>query len=189
MKCHHSKKGSVLFYLIVTMAALTVLGAGTFYMTTTSSFSGLGVTARNKARFLAESGIRYGLYLFRNGKAQNTTSEYKIINTASDKFVLGISGIGSGGNITIKSTGISNPGTPYQASHEIETKISSAQYLQLTSTPPMIGGEADVGMSSLTKSTGTSGVGKEGATGVSIDTSGQTIKFGSGLQETYGFVW
>jgi len=194
MKCHHSKKGSVLFYLIVTMAALAVLGTGTFYMTTTSSFSGLGVTARNNARLLAESGMRHALYLFRNGKAQDTSSsEYKLGNAAGAKFILEIDGIGDGGYITIKSTGVSNPGTPYQASHKIETKISSTQYLQLTSAPPMIGGKVDEasggGISSFTKSTGTSGVGKSGATGVSIDTSGQVINFGLGSTNTYGCVW
>ena len=137
MKYDHNKKGSVLLYLIVTVAALTVLGAGAFYMTTTSSFSGLGVTAQNKASSLAESGIRYALYELRNGTLTNTSSplpEYKLNNTAGDRFIREVSGIGTGGNINIKSTGIANPGKPFEASHKIEMVITPTQY------QPFIGG-------------------------------------------------
>ncbi|MBU0768307.1 MAG: pilus assembly PilX N-terminal domain-containing protein [Proteobacteria bacterium] len=186
MKYHLNKKGSVLFYLIVTMTVLTALGTGLFYMTTTSAFSGLGVTAHNKARYLAEAGMRYALTNLRT--LQNTTAEYKLNNAAADKFILDISEIG--GEKNLKSTGIANPGTPFQASHKIELlNILPAQYQPLTSAPFSFTGTGSGGITSLTTLTGTSGVGKSGATGVYVDTGAQKIDLGMGITQTYGCAW
>jgi hypothetical protein len=192
MKYHRNKRGNVLLYIIVTMTILTSLGTGVFYMTTTSSFSGLDVTAQNKARYLAEAGIRYAVSNLRT--LQNTTTpppEYKLINAAADKFILEVSGIGLGGNITIKSTGVSNPGTPYQASYQIELPpITPAQYAPLISAPFSSAGTGSGGITSLTTITGTSGTGKPGGTGVYVDTANQKIALGASVTSgTYGCVW
>jgi hypothetical protein len=186
MKYHLNNKGSILLYIIATMTILTALGTGVFYMTTTSSFSGLGVNAQNKARYLAEAGMRYALTNLRT--LQNTTAEYKLNNAAADKFILDISGIG--GNANIKSTGVANPGTPFQTSYKVELlNIALAQYQALTSAPFSFAGTGSGGITSLTTFTGTSGVGKTGATGVSVDTANQQLKLGLGLTSTYGCVW
>jgi Tfp pilus assembly protein PilX len=190
MKCHHNNKGTVLLYIIATMTILTALGTSVFYMTTTSSFSGLGVSAQNKAISLAEAGIRYALANLRT--LQNTTSplpEYKLNNAAADKFILEVSNLRSGVNANIKSSGIVNPGTPFQASHKISLDISPAQYQPLTSAPFSFAGAGSGGITSLTTFTGTSGVGKSGATGVSVDTANLQLKLGLGQTSTYGCVW
>ncbi|HOG06788.1 MAG: hypothetical protein M0P04_03300 [Syntrophales bacterium] len=132
MKFRLDKQGTALLYLLVTLTVLAVLGTGVFYMTTTSSFSGLGLNAQNKARYLAEAGIRYAI-------ANPTipfSSEYKLDNTASDKFILEISAIKVTGKIykKIQSTGVSNPGSPFQASYKIKIylEIASTGIRQLT---------------------------------------------------------
>ena len=195
MKYHQNKKGNVLLYIIVTMTIVTALGTGTFYMTNTSSFSGLSVSAQNKARYLAEAGIRYILANLRT--LQNTNPslpEYKLNTlTGSDKFILEISGIGVvGGNINIKSTGVSNPLTPYEASHKIKLEnITPAQYQPLTKAPFSFAGTGSGGITSMTRYTGTSGVGNigKGATGVSVDTVNQQINLGIGQTGTNGCAW
>ena len=195
MKHHHNKKGTVLLYLIVTMTVLTALGTGLFYMTTTSAFSGLGVGAQNKARYLAEAGLRYALANLRT--LQNTSSplpEYKLSNAAADKFILEVSNLRSGVDANIKSSGIVNPGTPFQASHKISIDITPAQYQPLTSAPVDFARTDSGGIKSMTPSmTPTeaekSGVGKSGATGVYVDTGAKQIKLGMSITQTYGCVW
>jgi hypothetical protein len=195
MKYYNNKKGNVLLYIIVTMTILTVLGTGAFYMTNTSSFSGLSVSAQNKARYLAEAGIRYTLANLRT--LQNTNPplpEYKLNTlTGSDKFILEISGIGGGGNINIKSTGVSNPLTPNQASYKIALdNITPAQYQPLTKAPFSFAGTGSGGITSMTTYTGTSGVGNPpGSTGVYVDTTtaNKQINLGMGQSGTNGCVW
>jgi hypothetical protein len=191
MKYHRNIKGNVLLYIIVTMTILTVLGTGAFYMTNTSSFSGLNVSAQNKARYLAEAGIRYTIANLRT--LQNTNPplpEYKLNIPAGDEFILDISGIGSGGNINIKSTGVSNPLTPNQASYKIALdNITPAQYQPLTKAPFSFPGTGSGGITSLTTYTGTSGVGKSGATGAFVDTTNKQLNLGLGQNNTYGCVW
>jgi hypothetical protein len=181
MKYHHNKKGSVLLYIIATMTILTALGTGVFYMTTTSSFSVLGIGAQNKARYLAEAGIHYAFANLRT--LQNTTAEYKLINAAADKFILDISGIG--GNANIRSTGVANPGTPFQASHKIEfLNITPAQYQQLTSAPFSFTGVGSGGITALAAPAPGAG-----ASGVAVDLEHNRIYLGLGASDTAGCVW
>jgi len=185
MKYHHNNKGNVILYIIVTMIIMAALGTGVFYVTLTSSFSGLGVSAQNKARYLAEAGIRYALANLRT--LPITTSplpEYKLNTSTGDKFILEIN------VISIKSTGISNPGTPYQASHKIELDITPSQYQALTSAPFSFTGTGSGGMASLAPPAAGAAV-----SGVTVDTSNQQINLGfspstgSCLLNTAGCVW
>ena len=186
MQYHHNKKGTVILYIIVTMIIMAALGTGVFYVTLTSSFSGLGVSAQNRARYLAEAGIRYTLANLRT--LQNTTSplpEYKLNSSAGDKFILEISGIGGGGNINIKSTGVSNPGTPYEASYKIALDITQTQYQQLASAPFSFAGTGSEGMAAMAPPA----EGVSGQSGVTVDTVNRQINLGSGQSGTAGCVW
>ena len=186
MKYHHNNKGNVILYIIAIMIIMAGLGTGVFYVTLTSSFSALGVSAQNKARYLAEAGIRYSLTNLQT--LQNTTSplpEYKLNSSAGDKFILEISGIGGGGNINIKSTGVSNPGTPYEASHKIALDITPSQYQPLTSAPFSFAGTGSGGMAAMAAPA----EGVSGKSGVTVDTVNKQINLGSGASGTAGCVW
>ena len=189
MKYHQNQKGNTLLYIIATMTILTALGTGAFYMTNTSSFSGLSVSAQNKAKYLAEAGIRYALANLRT--LQNTTLPLTytyILNTNSagvvkDEFILKISGNFSAGPINIYSTGVSNLNTPYEASHQIKFEnITLAQYQSLINPPFSFAGAGSGGISSMTTNTGTSGTpgSATGPTGVFVDTVNQQITLGAG---------
>jgi len=194
MKYHQNKKGNVLLYIIVTMTIVTALGTGAFYLTNTSSFSGLSVSAKNKAKYLAEAGIRYTLANLRTLQNTNPPLPEYTLNTltSSDKFILEINGIGVGGNINIYSTGLSNPSTPYEASHKIKLEnIIPSQYQTLTKAPFSFAGTGSGGIASLTTRDGTSGVGNigTGTTGVSVDTVNQQVNLGGGQYDTNGCLW
>ena len=184
----HKDKGNVLLYLIVIVSMLTALGTGVFYLTSTSTFSGLG-NAQNKARYLAESGIRYALANWKSLHNMTSPLEYK--NAAGDKFILDISsGCGDCSNCIINSNGVSNPGTPYEASNKIAFYVPLTQCQELAASSPFsFSGAGSTGIASLTTFTGTSGVGTPGLTGVSVDTVNKQLNLGSGGFGTTGCVW
>ena len=62
-------KGNVLLFAIVAMTAISVLGTGIYFMTTTAIFSGLGANQQNRAYQLAVAGKDYAL-------AKNADSSY-----------------------------------------------------------------------------------------------------------------
>ena len=187
MRCHRDK-GNVLLYLIVTVSMLTALATGVYYLTSTSTFSGLG-NAQNKASYLAESGIRYALANWKSLHNMTSPLEYK--NAAGDKFILDISsGCGDCSNCIINSNGVSNPGTPYEASNKISFYFPLTQCQESAASSPFsFSGAGSTGIASLTTFTGTSGVGTPGATGVSVDTVNKQLNLGSGGFGTTGCVW
>lgn len=102
------QKGNVLFFAIIAMTVISVLGTGIYFLTTTSTFSGLEANAQNRAYQLAVAGRDYAL-------ATNPGNMARYFTMANgDKFHLLIAGD------IITSTGIVNEGTPYEARQTIQ---------------------------------------------------------------------
>ncbi len=81
-----NQKGNVLLFAIVAMTAISVLGTGIYFMTTTSTFSGLEANAQNRAYQLAVAGRDYAL-------ATNPGNIARYFTMANgDKFYLVIAG-------------------------------------------------------------------------------------------------
>jgi hypothetical protein len=103
-----NKKGNVLLFIVVAMTAISALGTGLYFMSTTATFSGLDANDQNRAYQLAVAGRDYAL-----AKNLAATAGRDFTFTNGDKFRLVI----SGDNIT--STGIVKEGTPYEARRTI----------------------------------------------------------------------
>ena len=103
-----NQKGNVLLFAIVAMTAISVLGTGIYFLTTTSTFSGLDANAHARAYQLAVAGRDYALA--KNLEAADS-GDFTMAN--ADKFQLLIAGD------TVTSTGIVNAGTPYEARRTI----------------------------------------------------------------------
>jgi type II secretory pathway pseudopilin PulG len=117
-----NQKGSILIILIITIIMLSVLSAGILSMTITSTFSELNVNNSNRAKYLAEAGIRYAKL---NNLPDPTDETYTLSN--GDKFHILIAGT------TLESTGIVKEDTPLEAMW----KITSSDYTPSTNTPPV----------------------------------------------------
>jgi len=113
-----NKKGNVLLYVIIAMTMISLLGTGAYFMTSTSTFSGLSMNNLNKAYSLATGGKDYALMKNLGDTAGRTFTIKKLDGTLGDKFLLEINGD------KIKSTGIVNEGTPYEARRMIEVTKS-----------------------------------------------------------------
>jgi len=179
------KRGSVLVYVAVGMSLMATLGLGIFYLNTTSTFSQLGASNLDKAHYLAESGVRYALKLFRGRELQNTAYTDYSLSSVSGKFNLNVSGVGSGGTITIISTGISNPGSPYEARKAISVTVPADVTTALAKAPFSFAGEGGAGTASLS----TPAEGISGKSGVTVDTVNRQIILGGGATGTAGCVW
>ena len=133
-----NQKGAALLYAIFAITAVAVLGTGIYFMTTTSTFSGLGTNDRNRAYQLALAGKDYAV----TKNLENTASTYpggrEFTLSNGDKFRLDIK------DDEITSTGIVKAGTPYEAKQTIFAKvlgftrsadISSAKDIQAFTKP------------------------------------------------------
>jgi hypothetical protein len=117
-----NQKGSILIILIITITMLSVLSAGILSMTITSTFSELNVNNSNRAKYLAEAGIRYA----KLNNLPDPTDETYILSDGN-KFHVLIAGT------TLESTGIVKEDTPLEAMW----KITSSDYTPPTNTPPV----------------------------------------------------
>jgi len=112
-----NQRGAALLYAVFAITAVAVLGTGIYYMTTTSTFSGLGANDRNRAYRLAMAGKDYAVAK----NLENTSSTYPggrdFTMSNGDKFRLDIK------DDEITSTGIVKTGTPYEASQTLYVKI------------------------------------------------------------------
>ena len=111
------QRGTALLYAVFAITAVAVLGTGIYFMTTTSTFSGLGANDRNRAYRLAMAGKDYAVIK----NLENTASTYPggrdFTLSNGDKFRLDIK------DDEITSTGIVKTGTPYEASQTLYIKI------------------------------------------------------------------
>jgi hypothetical protein len=137
-----NQKGNVLLYAVIAMTAISVLGTGIYFMTTTATFSGLGANDQNRAYQLAVAGRDYALVK----NLGNTTVQYpngrNFTLANGDKFVLKI---GVNNPDEIISTGIVRQGTPYETKRSItitksgfstQTDISFTKDIQSSFTAP-----------------------------------------------------
>ena len=155
-----------MLYAIVAFAAISVLGTGIYFMTTTSTFSGLGANSQNRAYQLAVSGRDYAIIrnLHPIESGNYTMANGDIINIA-------ISVNQTTSTDTITSTGIVNINTPYEAKRTISiTKTSQ----------PDIGGK-EIGSFSPT-ATAQAGF-------ASVDTTTAQISLGKLQPSLFGSVW
>ena len=106
-------KGTALIFAIIAITLMAVLGTGIYFMTTTTTFSGLDANRQNRAYQMAVAGRDYALV---KNLPNTPGSDFTFAN--GDKFNLVISGD------TITSTGIINEGTPYEARHIITSNIT-----------------------------------------------------------------
>jgi hypothetical protein len=160
-----SEKGNVLLFAIIAMTFMSVLGAGAYYLTSTSAFSTIGANDQNRAAQLARAGINYALMM----NLSNTAGrDFTLAN--GDTFHLVISGD------TISSTGIIKQGTLYEAKETVsvtetgfssQSDISTAKDIQSFTTP----------------SQSQSGF-------ITTDTSAAQISLGKiGMGSTFGALW
>lgn len=192
-----SKKGAVLLYLIMGMTMIASLGLGMFYINTTSTFSQIGANKLNKAHYLAESGMRFALQKLTDNELFNTTTagtDYTLSSITNGKFNLYVNGVDVvGSEITITSTGVSNPDTPFEARKTITVKVSNTIANNLGEGPFSSGGEGSAGLAALADTA--LGGGTSGAKGVSVDTVNKHIYLGYdpltglGIQNSAGCVW
>ena len=117
-----NQKGSTLIILIITITMISALSAGILSMTITSTFSELNVNNSNRAKYLAEAGIRYASL---NNLPDPTDETY--ILSDGNKFHVLIAGT------TLESTGIVNEDTALEA----RIKIILSGFAPPTNTPPV----------------------------------------------------
>ena len=159
-----NQKGNVLLFTVVAITVISVLGTGIYFMTTTSTFSGLGANRQNRAYQLAVAGRDYAL-----AKNLTDTGHYYTM-TNGDKFYLVIAGD------SITSTGIVNKDTPYEAKRTI------------TVTKTGFGSQADV---SFAKDIAAflPGIKQTQPGYVNIDQAAAQISLGQFQHSQFGSVW
>ena len=111
-----NKKGTVLLYAVIAMTAISVLGTGIYFLTSTSTFSGLRANQQNRAYQLAMAGKDYALTKNLGNTASLYPSGRDFTFASGDKFRLQI-GVNNPNEII--STGIVNENTPYEARRTI----------------------------------------------------------------------
>lgn len=120
-----NQRGTGLLYAIFAITAVAVLGSGIYFMTTSSTFSGLAMNDRNRAHRLALSGKDFAV----TKNLENTALLYPggrdFTLPNGDKFRLEIVNDVVDPKVTkITSTGIVKEGTPYEAKQSITVRIS-----------------------------------------------------------------
>ncbi|MFH1080774.1 MAG: hypothetical protein V1766_11060 [Pseudomonadota bacterium] len=159
-----NKKGNVLLFVVVAMTIISVLGTGIYFLTTTSTFSGLEANAQNRAYQLAVAGRDYAL-------ARNEPNMDRYFTMANgDKFHLVISGD------TITSTGIVKEGTPYEAKRTI------------TLTKTGFGSQADISFAKDIAAFAP-GIKQTQAGYVNVDQTAAQISLGQLQASQFGSVW
>ncbi len=114
-----AQRGAALLYAVFAITAVAVLGTGIYFMTTTSTFSGLGANDRNRAYQLALAGKDYAV--MKNLENTAGAREFKLLN--DDRFQLEIVDDLDPDVTKIISKGIVKK-TPYEASQSITVRIS-----------------------------------------------------------------
>jgi len=165
MKLLH-KNGTILLFVVVAMTAISVLGTGIYFMTTTATFSGLNANDQNRAYQLAMAGRDYAL-----AKNLTATAGRDFTFTNGDKFRLQI---GVNNPDEIISTGIVKEGTLYEAKRTITiTKTGFSSQAGITFTE-------SIAAMSVTPPTGaTSDFISKTDTALSLGKIGATSQFGA----------
>jgi hypothetical protein len=113
IRTRSNQRGAALLYAVFAITAVAVLGTGIYFLTTTSTFSGLSANDRNRAYQLALTGKDFAVT-----KNLENTGGRDFTKPNGDKlFHLEIK------NDEITSTGFVKAGTPYEARQTIFAKI------------------------------------------------------------------
>jgi hypothetical protein len=166
---YFNHKGNIILFAVVAITAISVLGTGIYFMTTTATFSGLGANQQNRAYQLAVAGRDYALA---KNLAPTAGRDFTFYNDTLNigKFRLVISGD------TITSTGIVGEGTPYEAKRKI------------TITKAGFGSQADISfakdIASFPQVPTTAQAGF-----VSVDQTAAQISLGQLLASKFGSIW
>ncbi|MFH2119866.1 MAG: hypothetical protein ABIJ25_05650 [Pseudomonadota bacterium] len=160
-----NQKGTVLLFAVVAMTVISVLGTGIYFLTTTSTFSGLDANAQNRAYQLAVAGRDYALI-----KNLPNASGRNFVLANNDKFQLDISGN------NIDSTGIVNEGTPFEAKRKISITKSGF------SSQADISFAKDIAAFPQIPTTAQAGF-------VIVDPTAAQISLGQSLASKFGSVW
>jgi len=127
-----NETGSSLLFIIISIIVLGVLGAGMVSLFTSSTISVFTPNNSLKARYMAESGIRYADGAMSKATdlaavIQDLTTRYTLENEAEKGFNLEITQIGESSSYTITSTGFWGTG-------------KAASYIKLSDTWTPTGG-------------------------------------------------
>lgn len=160
-----NQKGNILLFTVVAMTVISVLGTGIYFLTTTSTFSGLDANAQNRAYQLAVAGKDYALI-----KNLPNASGRNFVLANNDKFQLDISGN------NIDSTGIVNEGTPFEAKRKISITKSGF------SSQADISFAKDIAAFPQIPTTAQAGF-------VIVDQTSAQISLGQSLASKFGSVW
>jgi hypothetical protein len=126
-----NEKGNIILFAVVTFAAISALGTSIYFMTTTSTFSGVGANAQNRAYQLAVSGKDFATA---KNMPPSQSGDYTMSN--GDIINLAISINQATSTETITSTGIVAQNTPYEARQAITfTKRSQADIIGISGFP------------------------------------------------------
>jgi len=166
---YFSQKGNIILFAVVAITAISVLGTGIYFMTTTSIFSGLGANQQNRAYQLAVAGRDYALAKNLTDTAGRDFIFKKVDDINVGKFHLVIIGD------TIISTGIVGEGTSYEAKRTI------------TITKAGFGSQADISFAKDIASFSPTATAQAGFVGV--DTAAAQISLGQLQASKFGAVW
>src|SRR5208282_4155500 len=163
-----NQKGSVLIALIIALLMMSILGAGIYSLSTSSSFSELLANADDNAYELARAGIRYAVQY---GPTTPDITYY--MPDSNHLFQLSINTVT--GQIT--STGIVNPGSYWEAKRTLT-------FTQTSTSSPLV----------ITQGNGFGSPNTGGATpGNAIQATSSAITLGGGggveVANTYGADW
>jgi len=165
-----NEKGNVLLFIIIAMTFMSVLGAGAYYLTSTSAFSTIGANDENRAAQLARAGIDYALM---KGYPDGTDKYLTFLN--GDK--IHIVRIGN----TIKSTVVLKQGTPYELTGYNEITLTAAEASEMLTRPDVTVAKDIQSFSAPAQSQGGF---------ITTDTSTAQISLGkTTMTSTFGALW
>lgn len=147
--------GSILIALVVILLVMALAGAATFYLTTSSSYTGLLKNNNLKAYYLAESGARFAGSLIQtdlnNGNQDNMDTLFRGIKNgqgvssptytlSTGQFTLTVSNV-TNSSATLASTGVTGSGltlTKRQVVYQVEGSAyeGSPTFSDLNNNPP-----------------------------------------------------
>lgn len=168
-------RGSALLFTVIAITSIAVLGTGIYFMTSTSTFSGISANDQNRAYQLAVAGKEYALVK----NFENTATLYPggrdFTFDNGDMFRLVIE------DDRIESTGIVKKGTPYEAKRTVKAKVTGFR------------SRADVTASDLTQSDGSNrqiAQSKEGLITTDAATGQITLgQIGDTYKSQFGAFW
>ncbi len=166
-----NQKGSVLIVLVIAMLMMSILGAGVYSLTTSSSFSQVLANDNDNAYELARAGIRYGVA----NNQSLTTQQTFYMPDSNHLFQVSVT------NGIITATGIVNQGSFWEASRTLTYNVSWAPQ---SPTPGLITFQGDM-PSFGAPDTG----GNTPGSSIQANTGTNSLNLGGNVNNSYGSDW